>query len=273
MPARATLRRTRSAAAFAPGHVTAVFAPDLTARDPRGRGSMGAGVALALGARAVAVWTPGGSRSTVQVRSDVRMPLPISTEVARRLLRGRRGRLEVLIEHQLPIGQGFGMSGSGALAAALAVAEAIGAPTQTARETAHLADLFGGGGLGGVASVLGGGLEIRDRPGVPPFGHVLHVPFRPPLILAVVGRPLPSPGLLRSDRFLDRVRRAADAVLPSIRRRPTPGDLIAAAEKFTDALELASPAMRRRLRALRQTGALASQAMFGNSVMILAENE
>jgi len=272
MPARATPATGRVAAAFAPGHVTAVFSPDLTARDPRGRGSVGAGLVLELGVRAVATWRAGGAGSFVRIVSDVPGPLPISTEVARRLVGARPGRVTVMLSHDLPIGQGFGMSASGALAVGLAVASTLGRPMDRAVATAHLADLFGGGGLGGVSAILGGGLEIRVRPGVPPFGRVLHKAFRPRLLLAVVGRPLPSPKLLRDATFLDRVREQAVEALPRLREHPDARTLFVEAERFSDGLGLASPAVQRRLADLRATGASAAQSMFGNSVVILPQS-
>ena len=273
MPARATSPAERVAAAFAPGHVTGLFSPDLRARDPRGRGSVGAGLVLELGVHATVRWRPVGRRPSVRVRADTRRPLPISADVARRLLGDRPGELEVTLRHELPIGQGFGMSASGALATGLAVAAALGSDRQHAIETAHLAELFGGGGLGGVAAILGGGMELRDRPGVPPYGHVRHAAFRPSILLAIVGPPLPSPPLLRSEEFLDRVRAAAGAGLPRIRLHPDGRTLMAEAEGFTDALGLASPSVRRRVAEIRATGASAAQLMFGNGVVAIAHSE
>jgi pantoate kinase len=269
MPARATLPVERVAQAFAPGHVTGVFAPDLSARDPRGRGSIGAGLVLELGVRATARWRPGGRTTVVRIRSQATGPLPISADVARRLVGARRGRLDLSLEHELPIGQGFGMSAAGALATGLAVAGAVGESRRHAIETAHLADLFGGGGLGGVSAILGGGLELRDRPGVPPFGHVRHEAFPRALLLAVVGKPVPSPPLLRDPRFLERVQLQAALVLPRLQRNTSARTFLDAAEHFTDGLGLASPSLARVLASVRGVGAPAAQAMFGASLFIV----
>jgi pantoate kinase len=273
MPARATPPAERTASAFAPGHVTGVFAPDLRSRDPRGRGSIGAGLVLELGTRASARWRPGGPRTLVRITSDARRPLPISTEVARRLVGSRHGRLDVALEHQLPIGQGFGMSASGALATGLAVARALGTAPRRAIETAHLADLYGGGGLGGVAAILGGGLELRERPGVPPRGRVRHRPFSRSVLLAVVGPPLPSPPLLRDPRFLERVQQQAAESLPRLRARFDARAFLDESERFTDGLGLDSRAVRRRVAEVRATGARAAQAMFGQSLFIVPTND
>jgi pantoate kinase len=251
--------------AFAPGHLTGFFAPAERGRDPRARGSIGAGLVLDVGVIATARWTPGRRRG-LSLTSDLTLPLPISLEVARRLVARAPGRLSVHLEHELPVGQGFGMSAAGALATALAVAAVVGRPTSKAIEVAHLAELFGGGGLGGVAAILGGGLERRIVPGVPPFGTVEHQPFRHPVLVSVVDAPLPSPTLLRSARFLERVRAAAESTLPLLREPLSEERFLDAAEAFTDAIGIEGPRLRRTIGRLRGSGAWVAQGMFGGSL-------
>jgi len=249
--------------AFAPGHVTGFFTPAVGARDPRARGSTGAGVVIALGATAEVRWQPGGP-SRVSVSADVPGPLPISEEVARRLVPPRSGRVTVRLTHQLPVSQGFGMSAAGALSTALSLAGLFGISRQRAVEVAHLAELFGGGGLGGVAAILGGGLEFRVQPGVPPYGRVVHRPFPPPLFVGVVGGPIPSPRVLGDPRVLRRIAASAQAVW-NANRAPSLVEFLDASERFTDDVRLASPSLRRTLGAIRSAGGWASQAMFGRS--------
>ena len=261
---------TRTAVAFAPGHVTGLFAPRIDHRDPRGRGSVGAGLVLELGVEATATFRAGRPRRLV-VTSEVDRPLPISTEVAHRLLGGRGGELHVHLSHRLPIGQGFGMSAAGALATALAVGDRLGIPRDRSVEVAHLADLFGGGGLGGVSAILGGGLEIRRRPGIPPFGRIAHQRFRSPVWVGVVGGPIPSPGLLRDPRALRRIEAASAALLPGEGRFGS-AEFFDRSERFTDRVRMSAGPLRGTLRALRRRGARAFQAMFGQSFVAFAES-
>ncbi|MGD0250949.1 MAG: hypothetical protein ABSB97_08730 [Thermoplasmata archaeon] len=255
------------ARAFAPGHVTGVFRPEATARDPRGRGSVGAGIVLELGVHAIARYRPLGPRR-IHVSSDVAVPLPISEDVARRLFSATTGTLSVHLTHELPLGQGFGMSAAGATATALAVAGLFPIPRSRAVEVAHLADLFGGGGLGGVAAILGGGLEVRRRPGVPPYGDVVHSPFPPAVLVGVVTPSIPSPRVLGQRGLLQRID-AARGVWASLGDRPSPEALFDASEQFTDRVGLAPPRLRSTLRALRRRGAWAAQAMFGGTFVAL----
>ncbi|EQD31594.1 pantothenate kinase [mine drainage metagenome] len=255
----------RTARAFAPGHVTGIFAPASTGRDPRARGSRGAGVVLELGVVAAVAWRPGAARR-LRILDGGREEFPISTDVARRLVGNRRGSLTVRLHHELPIGQGFGMSAAGAAATALAVSAALGRPRVRAIEIAHLGDLFGGGGLGGVAAILGGGLEFRRTPGIPPFGNSLRMPWSPSVFVGVVGHPLPSPPRLRNARFLQRARTSARG-LDALLEHPDPVRFFLASERFTDQMGVASVRLRRILRELRADGAWAFQAMFGESFL------
>lgn len=259
----------RVARAWVPGHVTGLFAPAVDAADPRARGSVGAGVVLDRGALAVAAWFPAARRHEVRVSGDISGRLPISEDAAGRIFARKAGRLEVLLSHELPVGQGFGMSGSGALATALATAAATRTDRQRAIEVAHLADLFGRGGLGGVASVLAGGFEIRERAGVPPFGRVTHHPFPFRLLLATLGGPLPSPDVLRDARVLERVTAASDEGLRSLRRHPSAELLLREGERFTDAVGLGSPGLRRLTGRLRAAGCAVMQAMFGRALVVV----
>ncbi|MGP8071540.1 MAG: hypothetical protein ACLPZM_00190 [Thermoplasmata archaeon] len=261
----------RRAAAFAPGHVTGIFVPDLTSSDPRGRGSRGLGLVLGSGARAVAVWQP-GPRSRVRIRDSVGGDLPLTEEAVRHLAPPCSGSLSVVVHHELPVGQGFGMSAAGTLATSLAVAALFSLPKRRAVEVAHLAELLGGGGLGGVPAILGGGLEFRRVAGIPPWGRIDHLPFPAPVLIGVVGGPLPSPRLLGQSRILQRVARAGRE-MDHLGSAPSPDEFLEVSERFTDRLRLASPPLVRVVRALRRRGWWAAQAMFGRSFFAVAPTD
>ena len=173
------------------------------------------------------------------------------------------------VTHDLPISQGFGMSAAGTLAACLATARAIGLPTEEAVSIAHLSELFGGGGLGGVAAILGGGWEMRTRAGIPPFGKIQHRPFRRRLILSVAGPPLRSPTLLGSNEFLARVHQIGTRAMRRLLHQPTSNRFLQEAETFTDELGLGPPRLCRLIQTVRDDGAWAAQAMLGRSLVAI----
>jgi pantoate kinase len=264
MGARRRARRRRRSAAFAPGHVTTWFSPRLGAADPRARGSVGEGFVIDAGARAEASWEPDRARR-IRVTAPGLPELPISQEVAERLFADRGGALTVRLHHELPVGCGLGMSAAGAAATALAVGQLVGTAPQRSLAVAHLAELFGGGGLGGVAAIGGGGVERRVRPGIPPWGRVDRRPWRAEVWIVLTDRPLPTPPLLASDRFLDRVDRASRSARGPLRVGP----LLDRGEAFTDRLQLLPRTLARRMLAVRDAGAWCGQAMLGRTLWVV----
>jgi pantoate kinase len=158
------------------------------------------------------------------------------------------------------------MSAAGAVATGLAVAKVLRLPAQRAWETAHLADLFLGGGLGGVAVLRSGGYERRTKAGVPPFGTVQHAPWSGPIRLFVAGPPLPSPSVLRTPGFLAKVGRAGRRAIRTLGRGENRVAFLRASERFTEDLGLASPVVRKLLEEIRTEEVAAAQAMFGELV-------
>lgn len=165
------------------------------------------------------------------------------------------------------------MSAAGALATSLAVGKLVGASRSSAIATAHLADLFGRGGLGGVSAILGGGMELRSRPGIPPWGRVEHHPFPWSIFVVVVGRPMPSATLLGDAEVARRATRSAAPGLGRLSERPTPQAFLQEAERFTDAVRLGDRTVASAIRRLRTTGARVAQAMFGRSLFAVPSSE
>lgn len=264
-----------AATAFAPGHVTGVFLPRTSSPDPLQNGSVGAGVVLDLGARAWARATPAppgvGTLSLRERGQPVRLP------ITERAVRGVPGAVDhhlvVDLVHELPVSQGLSMSAAGSLACALAVASAVGAPEAEAFAAAHRAELALHGGLGGVPAILGGGLEVRRTPGLPPYGRIERTPLNVGFFLATTGAPLPSPPLLSDPAFLDRVRLAAERGADELGPPPVKWeDALATFELFTDTLGLAPPALRKVIDELRAQGVRCAQAMLGNTLLVWARD-
>ncbi|MFO8051912.1 MAG: hypothetical protein R6V01_09495 [Thermoplasmatota archaeon] len=121
---------------FCPGHITGFFSVHDKAKEIMSRGSRGAGVDLSLGAMSNLVLVPPekeGSRESMTLKlavngvSDFEPDARIYGSVLEQLLpdkgKGWEARLRVTL--QLPVGQGFGMSGAGAMSTAVAVWEAL----------------------------------------------------------------------------------------------------------------------------------------------------
>lgn len=256
--------------AFCPGHVSCVFQP-VSSYDIMSMGSRGFGIRLSLGAEAdvqprddgvVNIWLDG-----------VQSVAPVTRMAAEDLAPGQG--LDIRIDNQLPVGQGFGMSAAGAIAASLCIATMTGQSRTRAFNAAHAAEVRCGGGLGDVSAIVAGGhIPIRVLPGMPPFGQVVSAPFRlPDLTLAVIGPVLNTDSVLNDSRRVDVVRRASAECIDAFIADQTPDSLYAESVRFSSDSGLESPAMRRAIVGLRDRGYRAGMCMLGNSLFTEAPEE
>jgi pantoate kinase len=179
----------------------------------------------------------------------------------------RRWCVTVDVKHDFPVSQGLGMSAAGALGPAIALAKAIGYPAGAAVKAAHMAELLCHGGLGGIPAILGGGLEVRRKAGIPPLGMVERTRSSAPVTIAFQRRSLPSPPLLSSPVFLRKVRKAGSRLLSEVPPPPLGmEELMEFSSEFTDAMGLAPPSLRRVIDGCRRLGYQTAQAMMGNAL-------
>jgi pantoate kinase len=257
------------ATAFAPGHVTAFFAPYPEA-DPVRAGSRGAGLALSDGVE-VTVRRAGDGPAVAGTGSDLRLDgVPAEMEPVRRVL----GELDVATDAaveattELPVGAGFGVSGACTLATALAANTAfdLGRSENDLVRAAHAAEVVAGTGLGDVVAQFRGGLPIRLDPGAPGHGRTDGVPARPRVEYVSFGS-LSTERVLGGD--LDPVRDAGEAALSRLLRRPDRDELVAAARTFADDAGLLVPEVEEAIEAVEDAGGHASMAMLGRTVFAL----
>jgi len=257
------------ATAFAPGHVTAFFAPYPDA-EPARAGSRGAGLALSDGVEATVRAAEGGT-AAADAGSDLTLDgTPAEMEPVRRVLAelGVATEAAVSVTTELPVGAGFGVSGACTLATALAANAAfdLGRSENDLVRAAHAAEVVSGTGLGDVVAQFRGGLPIRLDPGGPGHGRTDGVPARPRVEYVSFGD-LSTERVLDGD--LDPVRDAGEAALTRLLRRPDERELVAAARSFADEAGLVVPEVAEAIEAVEAAGGLASMGMLGRTVFAL----
>lgn len=259
------------ATAFAPGHITAFFAP-YPDSDPVRAGSRGAGLTLADGVevtvRAVDdgdAERDAGATGTADLRLDGTLA---EMEPVERVLSSLGVTAEIEVTSDVPVGAGFGVSGAAALATALA-ANAVFDLERSENDlvrTAHAAEAAAGTGLGDVVGQFRGGLPVRLEPGAPGYGRMDGVPARPRVEYVSFGE-------LSTERVLggalDPVREAGEAALTRLMRGPDELELLAAGREFASEAGLLVPAVAEAVEAVEAEGGLASMAMLGRTVYAL----
>ena len=249
--------------AFCPGHVSCVFQP-VSSYDTMCQGSRGFGIRLSLGARADVSFRDDG---TVNIWLDGLQSIAPVTRMAVECLAPGQG-MDIRIENDLPVSQGFGMSAAGALAASLCVASATDQSRFKAFEAAHVAEVRCGGGLGDVAAIVAGGdIPVRAVAGMPPHGKVVSAPFRmEDLTLVVIGPVMKTDSVLNDVRAVDRIRAASAGSMEAFLAEQTVDSLFEQSCRFSAGSGVESPAIRRAIQRLESKGFRAGMCMLGNSI-------
>ncbi|NIP36706.1 MAG: hypothetical protein GWN18_17205, partial [Thermoplasmata archaeon] len=182
-----------TAKAFCPGHITALFYAPEPGASARETGSRGAGVCVSLGAKATVEAMPAYMNEIAPMRGSI-VPPVMATALSDYLQRSSRATsLRVGLELDLPVGQGFGMSGAMTFAALLATEVELGlagGEINTLLAHAHAAEVEHSTGLGDVVAQARGGIDVRWRQGLPPEGQVGHRRQEARLLLAWGDDPL-----------------------------------------------------------------------------------
>ena len=154
------------------GHVTLIFSIQDDAESLLEQGSRGAGISLDRGVIIEATGESGNGGLSISgdAPGDELHRLVLEELTT---LDSTFGEYDWTLSHEgeLPSSQGFGLSAAGAIACGLAIQRALGVDEDLARSRAihiaHRVERRLSGGLGDVAAIHSGGIELRLEPGCP----------------------------------------------------------------------------------------------------------
>jgi pantoate kinase len=248
--------------AFAPAHITGFFFVREDA-DPLKTGSCGAGLSLDDG---VFTGVYPSERTEILLNGE---PCDAATTASVvRMLTDRPVRVESRLA--IPVGGGLGASAAGAVSTALALNERLGL-RKTMNEllyAAHVAEVENRTGLGDVAGMSGGGVEIRLGPGVP--FSVDRIPVLPAYVYYVHFGPVSTKGVLSDEKEKAVINEAGRRCLKSLIRQPTLDELMRLSRSFAVETGLISPRALDAVEAVESHGGKASMAMLGDTVFATA---
>ncbi|HUL62013.1 MAG TPA: pantoate kinase [Methanocella sp.] len=244
--------------AFAPAHITGFF----IVRDgpgPERTGSCGAGLSLDRGA----VTEVHPSDRPEILLNGKRDEAPTTASVVR-LLTDAPVRVETRLN--IPVGGGLGASAAGAVSTALALNErlGLGKTMDELLTVAHVAEVTNGTGLGDVAGMSCGGVEIRKKPGAPFV--VDRIPVPPTFVYYVCFGPISTKGVLADAREKALINATGRQCLAELLKRPTFAELMRLSRRFAVETGLISKRALDAVEAVESRGGMASMAMLGDTV-------
>jgi pantoate kinase len=254
--------------AFAPGHISAFFEPVYSGQNMDRSGSRGAGINISLGALSQVTVQP-ASPHTITVNINGSPSNASVTKLALKFLIGTTP-LQITVDTMLdlPMSQGFGMSAGGALSSTLALADLLNLPRDDAVKAAHYAEVQLRTGLGDVIASSFGGIEIRRKAGLPPWGMLEHIPGIYDMVVCVIGKEIETKKILSDSARLGEIASYGRYCTKKLLEKPSVEHLFSLAWEFTRKIGLADEKVLQAIEAANQYG-MASMCMLGNSVFAM----
>ena len=247
--------------AFCPGHITCFFQP-VKSYDPMSAGSRGVGIKLSKGAKVSLEERDDKELITIMDGQETDCAI---TKMAVREIDPERG-YDIIIENDLPVGQGFGMSAAGSIAAALCACEITGKDIQEAFNAAHRSEIAGGGGYGDVSGIMGPyNVPVRSIAGLPPFGKVINSGLKINVSVAILGGPLNTGDTLANPEVSKRIQEMGSKFVTDFIDEPSMKNLFSFSEKFSSSIGIETPEITDALSKLRAEGN-AGMCMLGHSI-------
>jgi len=188
--------------------------------------------------------------------------------------------VDVVHEVPVPIGAGFGTSGSGALGAVIGASILLSGPEDYYKlaRYAHDAEIIMGTGLGTVSSIssmpTGAGLLVE--PGPPGKAIFLPLIFNEESyrILYIVFSSKSTKKVLSSKKAVERLSKAGEKALNIVEKDPKLEVLLSAARRFAEECGIVEKYLLSLSDKLKEMGALgAAPNMIGNAVHALIEKD
>ncbi|MDP6870191.1 MAG: hypothetical protein QGI21_05410 [Candidatus Poseidoniaceae archaeon] len=209
------------------GHVTLLFSIHSSSLLPRNQGSRGAGLCLEHGVEASVKIS--SNDDIIVVKKMDGKPLEKGELIYFELLETFREifkiseSVDIEVNLELPISQGFGMSAAGLMAVSFALGELfdVGDEGQLAR-IAHRIERNNSSGLGDVLGLWAGGVELRITPGSPPSpGKAIGFSADVPAILVwIPGEEKHTSGYIDNVEWKEAITDAGDRAVTNLQMAP-----------------------------------------------------
>ncbi|MFW6122411.1 MAG: pantoate kinase [Petrotogales bacterium] len=260
------------AISFAPGHVSGFFEPIYRKHDTDRSGSRGSGINVSLGAVSETI-VESSFKQNINVYVNNKLSNAPVTKLAIKHLIGETPlNITVNTKLDLPVGQGFGMSGAGALSATTSLAKLLKIPKERAIKTSHYAEVQLRTGLGDVIASSFGGIEIRREAGLPPWGMIEHIPGKYDVVLCVIGKKMDTKKILFNSAKINEISSYGRYCTKKILQNPSVENLFSLSQMFTIKTGLADKKVIEAIKSANHHG-MSSMCMLGNSVFAIGDTK
>jgi len=258
------------ASAFAPGHISGFFEPVYDNADIYRSGSCGSGITSTLGAKSEIDVKPSTKQYIDVLINNKPSNAPVSKLAIKHLIGDTPLQIQVKTTIDLPMQQGFGMSAAGSLSATYALTKILDIPKENAIKASHCAEIELSTGLGDTIACSFGGIEIRRKAGLPPWGVIEHIPGKYEIVLCVIGEQINTRNILQDKTLMNKITEYGRYCTKKILEKPSVDNLLTLSQLFTKKTNLASTKVLDAIETANKHG-MTSMCMLGNSVFSIGD--
>jgi len=120
--------------------------------------------------------------------------------------------------------------------------------------------------------LLFGGIEIRKKAGLPPWGLIEHIPGAYPVVLCVIDKKIATQSILSNPSHMKKIQKYGNLCTNKILENPSMENMFTLAKWFATQTGLISPNIQSALNSIKNH-ANASQCMLGNSIFAIGDTE
>ncbi|GAB4311314.1 MAG: pantoate kinase [Methanobacteriaceae archaeon] len=260
---------------FVPGHITGFF-EIIDNTNPLKKGSRGAGVVLNKGVTTHLKIDEGeGVKVTINGEKNEESAIVTLKTVDLIKKRFKLNELFIEIKHvvDVPIGAGFGTSGSGALGTSLCLTKALNLPLSYygAASIAHIAEVEMMSGLGDVIAEIMGGIVIRTREGAPGRGETDKIISDDLYVITKTLGKLDTASIIDHPQLKEKISSTGKKMIQKIIKNPYPDTLMDLSYKFSLETSLINKEVLEIVEIMKEETIGSSMAMLGNTAFALSK--
>ena len=264
--------------AFCPAHITGFFKAELSKKDSKQLGSLGAGFSIQKGVKTTVTIRNKTkhdiSNFTIKVNGFESGDMKVS-ELVLSKFSTKNKYLNVTHEIDVPVGYGFGSSAAVALSLAIALNDALDCKLSKIQvaQIAHDVEIECKTGLGDVLASYYGGFEIRDKPGAPGIGHVQKITLNKISIIMICFSPISTSKFIKEK--LPQINGLGGKMVNKLLESKNYEHFQEMSLEFAKYVNVMTPRMNKVVDELSQNNIKCGIALFGETIfsMIPKENE
>ncbi len=270
------------AISYAPAHITGIFEIHDDYANPLKAGSNGLGMCIDKGVTTVIRTKESPAQAITVCLNDELVEARTTKAAVMNLIGNKNIKVEVYSYTQLPLSQGFGLSGAGALSTTIALNSALGLELEYSElvNAAHTAEIQNRSGLGDVVAQATGGVVLRNRPGGFNYGRVQQIEvedYETEILVCVLGDELKTSNIISNQTYKDRINLSAKEQLKNIQplvssKKISLQEILKMSFEFASDARLMNNQVRRIATSIYDEGiGTASMIMLGNAIFAIGD--